>query len=63
MTDRELNEIIDWCRKNLTMKRKNSYGLTGKRMEGYEQAMKAVMSYIFQDKKKKMRRIKRAVRS
>lgn len=45
MTDRELNEIIYWCKK-LDNEKKNPYGLTGKRMEGYEQAMKAVMSYL-----------------
>ena len=46
MTDRELNEIIDWCRKKLKKKKKNPYGLNGKRIEGYEQAMKVVMSYL-----------------
>lgn len=49
MTDRELNEIIYWCRKKLDNEKRNPYGLnglTGKRMEGYEQAMKAVMSYL-----------------
>ena len=46
MTDRELNEIIDWCRKKLANEKMNPCGLTGKRMEGYEQAMKVVMSYL-----------------
>lgn len=46
MTDRELNEIIYWCKKKLDNEKRNPYGLTGKRMEGYEQAMKAVMSYL-----------------
>ena len=46
MTDGGLNEIIDWCRKKLINEKKNPYGLTGKRMEGYEQAMKVVMSYL-----------------
>ena len=46
MTDRELNEIIDWCRKKLANEKRNPCGLTGKRMEGYEQAMKVVMSYL-----------------
>ena len=46
MTDKELDEIIDWCRKKLINEKKNPYGLTGKRMEGYEQAMKIVMSYL-----------------
>ena len=50
MTDRELNEMIDWCRNKLANEKKNPYGLTGKRMEGYEQAMKSVMSYLHSKK-------------
>lgn len=46
MRDRDLDEIIDWCRKKPINEKKNPYGLTGKRMEGYEQAMKIVMSYL-----------------
>ena len=46
MTDRELNKIIDWCRKKLANEKRNPCGLTGKRMDGYEQAMKVVMSYL-----------------
>ena len=46
MTDRELDEIIDWCRKKLANEKRNPCGLTGKRIEGYEQAMKVVMSYL-----------------
>ena len=46
MTDRELDILIDWCRKKLANEKKNPYGLGGKRMEGYEQAMKSVMSYL-----------------
>ena len=46
MSDKELNEMINWCRTKLVNEKKNPYGLTGKRMEGYEQAMKAVMSYL-----------------
>ena len=46
MSDKELNEMINWCRTKLAKEKKNPYGLTGKRMEGYEQAMKAVMSYL-----------------
>ena len=46
MTDRELDEIIDWCRKKLVDKKKNLYSLNSKRMEGYEQAVEAVMSYL-----------------
>lgn len=50
MSDKELNEMIDWCRKKLANEKKNPYGLTGKRMEGYEQAMKNVMSYLHSKK-------------
>ena len=32
MTDRELNEIIDWCRKKIS---NLPYDYTGKRKEGY----------------------------
>ena len=46
MSDKELDEIIDWCRKKLANEKSNPWGLTGKRMEGYEQAMKVVMSYL-----------------
>ena len=50
MTDRELNEMIDWCRNKLVNEKKNLYGLTGKRMEGYEKAIKSVMSYLHSKK-------------
>ena len=46
MTDNELNKMIDWCRKKLANEKNNLFGLSGKRLEGYEQAMKAVMSYL-----------------
>lgn len=46
MTDRELNEIIDWRRKKLANEKRNPCGPMGKRMEGCEQAMKVVMSYL-----------------
>lgn len=47
MTDKELNEIIDWCRKKLENK---PYSLTGKRREGYKEAMLQVMSYLHSKK-------------
>lgn len=50
MTDRELNEMIDWCRKKLENEKKNPFGLSGKRMEGYEQAFKSIMSYLHSKK-------------
>ena len=46
MSNKELNEMINWCRTKLANEKKNPYGLTGKRMEEYEQAIKAVMSYL-----------------
>ena len=50
MTDKELNEMIEWCRKKLANEKKNPFGLSGKRLEGYEQAMKTVMSYLHSKK-------------
>ena len=52
MADRELNEMIDWCRRKLANEKKNHFGLSGKRMEGYEQAMKSVMSYLHSKKER-----------
>ena len=49
MTNHEIDEMIDWCRKKLT--NKNQTGLSGKRLEGYETAIKAVMSYLHSKKK------------
>lgn len=49
MTDKELDEIIDWCRKK--MKKENThFNLTGKRLEGYKEAMLVVMSYLHSKK-------------
>ena len=47
MSDRELNEMIDWCRKKL---KNRPFNLTGKRLEGYEEAMLQVMSYLHSKK-------------
>lgn len=44
------NETIDWCRQKLTQEKKNPFGLTGKRLEGYEQAILSVMSYLHSKK-------------
>lgn len=46
MTNAELNKMIEWCRKKLNEERSKLYGLSGKRLEGYDTAMKAVMSYL-----------------
>ena len=52
MTDRELNEMIDWCKKKLTNEKKKPVGfrLNSKALDGYEQAIKAVMSYLHSKK-------------
>lgn len=46
MTNRELDEIINWCRQKMVKEKNRPYGLTGKRREGYEEAMLAVMSHL-----------------
>ena len=46
----ELEEMIDWCRKKIESEKHSYDGCTGKRMEGYEKAMKAVMSYLHSKK-------------
>lgn len=50
MTNYELDEMINWCRKKLSNK---PFGLSGKRMEGYDQAMKTVC-HIYIVRKQKM---------
>ncbi len=52
MTDRELDGMIDWCRKKLANEKHNPFGMTGKRLEGYEYAMLSVMSYLHSKKGK-----------
>ena len=47
MSDKELNEIIDWCRKKIS---NLSYNCIGKRKEGYKDAMLQVMSYLHSKK-------------
>lgn len=42
----DIDNMIDWCRKKMREEKTEPYGLRGKRLEGYEQAMKAVMSYL-----------------
>lgn len=46
MTNDELNKMIEWCRKKIEEEKRKPYGLSGKRLEGYDTAMKAVMSYL-----------------
>lgn len=47
MTDKELNEMIDWCRKKMSNLPLNC---TGKTKEGYKDAMLQVMSYLHSKK-------------
>ena len=47
VTDKELNEMIDWCRKKIS---NLPYNYTGKRKEGYKDAMLQVMSYLHSKK-------------
>lgn len=46
MTNRELDAMIDWCRQKMIKEKSKPYGLTGKRREGYEEAILAVMSHL-----------------
>lgn len=46
MSNAELNKMIEWCRKKMREERDKPYGFSGKRLEGYDTAMKAVMSYL-----------------
>ena len=47
VTDKELNEMIDWCRKKIS---NLPYDYIGKRKEGYKDAMLQVMSYLHSKK-------------
>ena len=49
MTDSELDEMIDWCKKKLKITKKYRV-VSGKRLEGYEMAMLCVMSYLHRKK-------------
>lgn len=50
--DKLAEETIEWCRKKLKFGKYQTIGLSGKRLEGYEAAMKAVMSYMHSLKSK-----------
>ena len=47
----ELDRMIDWCKNKLANEKKNPFGLSEKRKEGYEQAMLSVMSYLHSKKR------------
>lgn len=46
MTNAELNEMIEWCRKKIQQERTPPRHLNAKELDGYTTAMKAVMSYL-----------------
>ena len=48
MTNNEINEMIEWCRKKLNNIPRD---LTSNRREGYKEAMLQVMSYLHSQKK------------
>lgn len=50
MTLQEINKLIEWCRWKISQKSREC-GYTGKRGEGYEEAMLAVMSHLSSMKK------------
>lgn len=50
MSNQELDEIINWCKKKIIDQKNDRFGLSGKRLEGYEEAMHAVMSYLHKKK-------------
>ncbi len=50
MNIEDLNEIMDWCTQKLAYEKANPFGLTGRKLEGYEQAMKSVISYLHNKK-------------
>jgi hypothetical protein len=51
--NKTLDELIDWCKWKLKREQDDPYGLSDKRLEGYEQAMKSTMSYLHYKKEKK----------
>ena len=46
MSNAELNEMIEWCRKKILQEKTRPYGMRSKELYGYTTAMKAVMSYL-----------------
>ena len=50
MNNKEIDEIIAWCKDKLKKEKSNPYNLSAKRMEGYEKAMHSVMSYLHSKK-------------
>jgi hypothetical protein len=52
MSNAELNEMIEWCRKKINQERSRPYGMRRNELVGYTTAMKAVMSYLHSLKEK-----------
>ena len=46
MSNAELNEMIEWCRKKIREEQSKRFGMGSKERYGYTTAMKAVMSYL-----------------
>ena len=46
------DDLITWCRIKIDVEKMNPLGLSGKRLEGYERAMHAVMSHLHDLKEK-----------
>lgn len=52
MTNAEIDMIIDWCRKKIEFARNDwNISSSANRIDGYEKAMHAVMSYMHSMKK------------
>lgn len=51
MTNKELDKIIAWCKNRIKTEKHKPFGLTGKKLEGYEEAMLQVMSYLHSKKR------------
>lgn len=49
MTDHDYDKAIVWCKKKIENVKKHNV-LSGKRLEGYEEAMLCVMSYLHCEK-------------
>ena len=52
MSNAELNEMIEWCRKKIQQERSLPRTMNAKELDGYTTAMKAVMSYLHSLKEK-----------
>lgn len=46
MSNAELNEMIEWCRKKIDWERTKPYRMNAKELNGYVMAMQAVMSHL-----------------